>query len=164
LGAAASQAWYQIEYCTAAVPLATARRKISLALKDLPSIEEAQAALAACDDPDSPEAGAQRHQLAMAEMYEGQDDIDTELWGLRIGDWAAVGLPGEIFAEIGLQIKQQSPFPVTAVINLCNDALNYIATRQAHGEGGYEPGWSHLGPAAEQQVVDAAVSLLHSLS
>ncbi len=163
LGGAASRQWYQIEHCTAEPQVATARQEITLALKDLPSIAEAREALSACDDPDGPEAGHQRHQLATAEKYANRAGIETEITALRIGDWAAVGVPGEVLAEIGLQIKQQSPFSVTAVISLANDSAGYISTAQAHREGGYEPKWSPAGPEAERQVVDAAVALLRSL-
>lgn len=163
LGAAAARQWYQIESCAEQVLVAAMRREVLLALKELPSVPEARRALEACDDPDSPAAAAQRNQLALAEKYEGKPGIETELWAVRVGDWAAVGLPGEILVEIGLQIKQQSPFGLTAVISLCNDSIGYISTAQAHREGGYEPTWSAPGPEAERQIVDAALQLLNSL-
>ena len=163
LGAAAVRAWYQIESCCADARVATGRREVCLALKDLPSIEEAREALAACQDPEGPDASYQRGRLSLAEKYDGKEGIETEIWAMRIGDWAAVGLPGEILVEIGLQIKQQSPFPVTAVVSLCNDSVGYVSTAQAHSEGGYEPGWSAPGPEAEGQLVQPAIELLKSL-
>jgi hypothetical protein len=57
---------------------------------------------------------------------------------LRIGDVGIVGLPGEIFVEIGLAIRKGSPAPRTMVIELANDWLGYIPTDLALREGSYE--------------------------
>lgn len=58
---------------------------------------------------------------------------------LRIGDEAAlVGVPGELFSEIGLQIKRRSPLPNTMICGYSNGTLGYIPSRKAVQEGGYE--------------------------
>ena len=163
LGAAAAHAWHQVEDCAEDAHVAAVRREVGLALKGLPTVAEAQAALDACEDPAGPGAAFQRQTLNLARRYEGKDAIATEMWAARVGDWAAVGLPGEVLTEIGLQIKQRSPFPVTTVISLCNDAIGYISTARAHREGGYEPTWSAPGPQAEEQVVETALEMLAEL-
>ncbi|MBI3945144.1 MAG: hypothetical protein HY321_04440 [Armatimonadetes bacterium] len=63
---------------------------------------------------------------------------DVPIQALRVGDLGIVGLPGEVFAQIGLEIKARSPFPQTMVIGLANDCAGYIATDQALDEGSYE--------------------------
>ena len=57
---------------------------------------------------------------------------------LRIGDLGITGLPGEVFTEIGLDIKSRSPFAQTMNIGIANDTVGYVATDQALGEGSYE--------------------------
>lgn len=57
---------------------------------------------------------------------------------LRIGELGIVGLPGEVFTQIGLDIKQRSPFAQTMNIGLANDTVGYVATDQALEEGSYE--------------------------
>lgn len=57
---------------------------------------------------------------------------------LRVGELGIVGLPGEVFTEIGLDIKQRSPFAQTMNIGLANDTVGYVATDQALAEGSYE--------------------------
>lgn len=57
---------------------------------------------------------------------------------LRIGDLGITGLPGEVFTEIGLDIKLRSPFAQTMNIGIANDTVGYVATDQALEEGGYE--------------------------
>ena len=76
---------------------------------------------------------------------------------------AMVGLPGEVFVDLGLAIKKASPFPTTLVVELCQDECGYIPTRKAFGEGSYETVNSRIAPGGGELMVDAAVSLLKGL-
>ena len=53
-------------------------------------------------------------------------------------DVAWVSLPGEIFVELGLAIKQDSPFPHTIIAELANGSIGYIPARRAYAQGNYE--------------------------
>ena len=58
---------------------------------------------------------------------------------MRIGDAVLVALPGEVFLEIGLAIKQQAgPEHVFVVAYSNNCEIGYIPTAAAFPEGGYE--------------------------
>jgi len=86
--------------------------------------------------------------LALAEGWTGETKT-TEVQALAIGDdLAVVGLPGEIFAELGL----------------ANEALRYVPTRRAFSEGGYEPISSRLQPGGGERLVDETLALLATLS
>ena len=74
-----------------------------------------------------------------------------------------MALGGEVLVEIGMQIKQRSPFPVTMVVSLGNGCVGYLSTDNAMREGGYEPTWSPVGPGTERVLVDTAVALLEEL-
>ena len=87
----------------------------------------------------------------------------TWVQALRVGDLALVGVPGEFFCELGLAIKQRSPFPQTMVLELANDCVGYIPTRRAFEEGAYEPESSPYAPGFGEQIVEAAVDLLSRL-
>ena len=69
-------------------------------------------------------------------------------------------LPGEIFVELGLAIKQDSPFPRTIIAELANGAIGYIPARRAYAQGNYEvdqrPLRRGLGRAAGQRGRSAA--------
>lgn len=104
------------------------------------------------------------HVLSLIDM---PSTIQTEVQALRIGESAWVALPGEIFVEIGLAIKEASPSADTFVVGLCNDSLGYIATDHAlTAEGGYET-WagtgSRVGVGAEGILVETAGKLLRDL-
>lgn len=64
--------------------------------------------------------------------------LETLVSAGRVGDAAWAGMPGEVFCELGLAIKQQSPFPHTMPIELANDYLGYICTPEGIEQGGYE--------------------------
>lgn len=63
---------------------------------------------------------------------------ETLVQAFRIGDLGLVGLPGEIFVEIGLEIKKRSPFRRTLITELANDATGYMPSPTAFDQGSYE--------------------------
>ncbi|MCX6901057.1 MAG: hypothetical protein NT105_20475 [Verrucomicrobia bacterium] len=59
--------------------------------------------------------------------------------GIRIGDdFAIVTNPDELFCEIGMSIKKQSPFKHTMVVEQTNGAHGYVPTAKAFEGGSYE--------------------------
>lgn len=65
--------------------------------------------------------------------------FQTEVMALRIGDeLALVSLPGEIASEIGLTIKQGSPFTYTCPVGLANDKVGYVISTESRARGGHE--------------------------
>ncbi len=64
----------------------------------------------------------------------GTSDIQL----IRIGDFQLVAIPGEVFVEFGLTIKEASPTPHTAIVSLANDYVGYMPTAEAFSQGGYE--------------------------
>lgn len=96
------------------------------------------------------------------------EEQETEIMALRIGECALVGLPGEIFVELGLAIKERSPFETTLVASLANDYVGYVPTRRAQEEeGGYET-WASRSALPEagtgEKMVETAVRLLDKLT
>ncbi len=94
----------------------------------------------------------------------GMQSLPMDVQAFRLSsDVALVALPGELFAEFGLAIKEQSPFPTTFVVELANDYPGYIPTKRAFAEGSYEPTNSKLEPGGGEMLVEAAVGLLNKL-
>jgi len=90
--------------------------------------------------------------------------LTVPVQALRVGDIAIVGVPGELFVELGLTLKQESPFTHTFVAELANGGIGYIPTRKAYDEGGYEATSTVLAPGSGEQLVEAGLSLLNSLA
>ena len=95
----------------------------------------------------------------------GGSTVPLEVQAFRLSDdVAVVGLPGEVFVEIGLAIKKASPFPVTLVIELCQDDVAYVPTRKAFAEGSYETVNSRIAPGGGETMTDTAIRLLEELA
>lgn len=99
------------------------------------------------------------YKILAVEMRRGKT-IPLEVQVFRLSrDAAVVGLPGEVFVDLGLAIKHASPFPTTLVIELCQDAPGYIPTKKAFNEGSYETVNSRIAPGGGEMMLDAAIRL-----
>jgi len=91
----------------------------------------------------------------------------TWLQAMVIGDVAIVGVPGEFFTKLGLDIKNRSPFRYTYIAELANDWIGYLPDLDAHKLGGYQV-WSGLHSYAEpgtgERIVDEAIDMLVELA
>lgn len=76
---------------------------------------------------------------------------------------AWVSLPGEIFVELGLALKQDSPFPHTIIAELANGSVGYIPARRAFAQGNYEVVSSRCAEGGGELLVATAVRLLKEL-
>ncbi|QDT41979.1 Neutral/alkaline non-lysosomal ceramidase [Gimesia alba] len=67
-----------------------------------------------------------------------EDSLTVTIQAIRIGDYAIVGIPFETLVEIGLELKDRSPFARTMVIGLANGRHGYLPPPEQHRLGGYE--------------------------
>ncbi len=91
--------------------------------------------------------------------------LDTEVQAIALGDELAwVGMPGDAFVELGLAIKQNSPFARTIVGEQSGSgAISYVPNRKAFPEGAYEVISARFSPGGGERLVDAAIGLLMEL-
>ena len=142
--------------------LGVASARISLPLR---SVSDAQVASARAD---SSKVGTsalpfltQVDIVATLDLASRGPSLDAEVQVFRLHpDLAIVLLPGEVFAELGLAIKQGSPFTHTLVIELSNDNPAYIPTEKAFKEGSYETVNSRIAPGGGERLVAEAIRLL----
>ena len=119
---------------------------------------------------DEPKAGqptfletVKAFQVLDVEAREGKP-LEVEVQVVALGDEVAwVSLPGEIFVELGLAIKQDSPFRHTIIAELANGAIGYIPARRSYAQGNYEVVSARCAEGSGERLVDAAVGLLKSL-
>jgi hypothetical protein len=82
---------------------------------------------------------------------------------LRINDsliWAA---PVELFCEISMAVRKESPYAHTFYFGYTNGWFGYLPTAQAFGEGGYEPRTSPFTPQAESDLVKGVTALIQEV-
>jgi len=166
LGAEAAKTYLSIDECQGDIALALKQAHIFLPFNPhIPPLAEAQAALAAHPQPESTAAASLRQAVHLARLKQDMPQgYPAEIWALRLGEGALVTMPGEVLVEIGLQIKQRSPFVATMPISLANGSIGYLPTDHACYEGGYEPEWSPVGPGTERALVQTALQLLGELA
>ena len=71
----------------------------------------------------------------------------------------------EVFAEIGLELKQRSPIRPLMNISIANGSHGYLPTPEQHRLGGYETwiGVNQVELDASVKMVDALIEMLGAL-
>ncbi|WP_145088058.1 hypothetical protein [Anatilimnocola aggregata] len=91
--------------------------------------------------------------------------IDVIVQTHRIGDLAVAAMPFEVFAEIGLDLKQRSPIQPLMNISIAHGSHGYLPTPEQHRLGGYETwiGVNKVQLDASVKLVDALAEMLGEL-
>lgn len=101
----------------------------------------------------------------LAKLYKKIHDdprthIEIQQICIKIGETAFISFPGELFTEIGMDIKAKSPFRQTYFLGLVNGKVGYIPTRKAISEGGYAVDTRQLDDTAESIITEKSIELL----
>lgn len=168
--------------------LTACEKEVEFPLLPLPTIEELTALIKKTEDEikAATDNGATEGELRVL-RYHGLNwarRIEKELRGgsprtsargsinaVRIGEGAIVTGPGEVFAEIGLAVKERSPAEVTLYAGFTNGAVSYLPTAAEFPLGGYEPVYgnkpyglpSQVTPDCERILTETGVALVTSL-
>ena len=144
----------------------SAKVKLPLAKTTPEDVEAARAVVTRLNGKDKPPAFLEQvraFKVLDVEARQGEP-IEVEVQVVALGDRIAwVSLPGEIFVELGLAIKQDSPYPHTIIAELANGAIGYIPSRRAYAQGNYEVVSARCAEGSGEMLVDAAVKLLKEL-
>ncbi len=85
---------------------------------------------------------SERHYRMLIESYSnGYEEVEgypMEQTILRLGDLAIVTSPYELFSELGLRVKKDSPFPYTLILSNTNGSEGYYASETEICRRGYE--------------------------
>ena len=168
-------------------PLASIRKVLSLPLNPSLTVADMEKELAerSADYEARQKAGAKRdvlnpiryhiswlsEMLKMAALAPLPEEVEGEIWVGRLGDCAIVGTPGELFTEIGAEVRKRSPFATTLFAGYCQGVLGYVSTPEEYQWGGYEPtvaqrGYGHpapFAPAASRILIEECVALLEKV-
>jgi neutral ceramidase len=108
------------------------------------------------------------------EVHEEEGHLYTpgEMQALRLNDAVVVGAPGEVFVEIGLEVKDRSPLDHTFFAAYTNGCISYVPVPEAYPEGGYEVSRAYIGyrlpapvaPETAELMVNTALELVDNLS
>ena len=93
------------------------------------------------------------------------ETLDFPLQAFRIGPVGIAAIPAEVFAEIGLEIKEKSPFETSFTLSLANGYLGYLPTVEQHELGGYEtwPGTCRVEEHAAPRIVETLLGFFREM-
>lgn len=97
------------------------------------------------------------------QKLESGDPVEINLSAMKIGSILIAGVSGELMTEIGMRIKEESPYKNTMIITHCNGSSGYLCTNQAYPEGGYEVMVSRTMPGTEYLISDNLKKMIQSL-
>jgi len=104
----------------------------------------------------------EKTNLQQPEFRKGRGVL-VRLSVLKVGTVVFAGISGEVFTEIGMQIKEKSPYRNTIVVTHCNGSSGYLVTDKAYEEGGYEPRSTRVEHGAEKALVDNIIEMIGEL-
>ena len=101
--------------------------------------------------------------LRMCKMENGPDKFVINLVGVRIGNVALIGIPGEPFTDIGVGIKEEEGWSMIMPCALTNGNEGYFPMQSAYDEGGYEARTSPYKAGVAEKLIDGGRELLKGL-
>ena len=148
-------------------PVAALKREFEFRVRHFDEAAEDDAVSRYCRaafEPQNAEATIEVFRATRRQLAPRQGEVRrTWLQAIRLGHVVLVGVPGEMFAELGLAIRRRSPFRHTFVVGLANDEIGYIPDQRAFDHGGYQV-WTGLHSVLSrgdgERMVEAALGLL----
>jgi len=104
-----------------------------------------------------------RMRAERGDALDGLDAYPLLVHGIRLGPVALVGVPVELFSELGTTIRDSSPFATTLVCSYWNGYRNYLPTDAERERGGYEIDISPFRPGSDAIATTAAGRVLEAL-
>jgi hypothetical protein len=86
---------------------------------------------------------------------------NAEVQMLRLNaDHAIIGLPGEIFVELGLRLKLGAPTRWLAIATQANGNIGYVPDARAYAQGNYEVVSTRVKAGSGERLIDTALQFL----
>lgn len=104
-------------------------------------------------------AGTEKHLKKVDEkLY-----LPSEIAYFQFGPAEFLCIPGELFPELGHQIREQMKAEYKFLLGLCNNEIGYIVPEEQWKESGYEESMS-LGKPTAKTLLDGIAELMNSPS
>jgi len=99
----------------------------------------------------------------MCRLENGPENFEFELTGMKLGEVAFVGIPGEPFTDVGVGIKDTEGWPIILPCALTNGSEGYFPMMSAYDEGGYEALSSRFKAGVAEKIIEESKNLLNEL-
>lgn len=101
--------------------------------------------------------------IGYLKSFSSNGPLKAEVTGVKVGDFVLITFSGELFSQIGLDIKKNSPFEYTFVTGYTNGSVGYSPTADAYGGDAYEVSGSDLAPEWQKIFEEKAYEILNKL-
>ena len=102
-------------------------------------------------------------QAYAAKSPAGADLVRVPVRFLRINDTVVWGSPIELFCEVALRVRAESPFRHNFFFGYMNGWLGYLPTGEAFRDGGYEPRTSPFSPQVEKDYTEGVIAFIDGM-
>lgn len=100
---------------------------------------------------------------SIEEQAKNPAPVRMPMQAIRLGNVVFATFPNEVYSEIGLAVKKQSPYKKTFIFTVAGGHGGYIPTAAEYLEGGYVANGSHFAPESEQVMVRSSLELIGRL-
>ena len=109
-----------------------------------------------------------KETILLDALIKKEPTAQVEVQAIQVGPAVFVSNPAELFCQLGLDIKEQSPFKFTFPVELANGCFGYVPTEEAFSPqgGGYETrltAYSNLEIMAGPKMVEAGLELVRQM-
>lgn len=149
------------------IPLAMAQQELTLNVRK-PTPDQVARAKQFLAEPDEknlpPRARPYAAWTLELDAHPGTEDIILQ--AVRVGDVGITSIPCEVFVEIGLRLKEQSPLKPSFTMELANGHYGYLPTPRQHDLGGYETwlGTNRLEVEASDRIEEVLSKLMQQVA
>lgn len=104
-----------------------------------------------------------RHAISVVSKAGNPETQEVPLYAFSIGEFGICYAPFELFAELGLSIKEGSPFKATFVCCYSNYIFSYMPTELAFSHGGYGPYKCNFARGTGEKLVSEYINMFNGL-
>ena len=101
--------------------------------------------------------------VRMCKLENGPYEFTLNFMGIRLGDVAFLGIPGEPFTDIGKALKSTEGYRLIMPCALTNGHEGYFPIKSAYDEGGYEARSSRYKAGVSEKIIEGGKALLGEL-
>ena len=99
----------------------------------------------------------------MVRLEHGPDYYDMTLQAIALGNIALLGIPGEPFSGVGIELKKAPGWDLVLPCCLVNGSTGYFPMQEAYDEGGYEARSSRFKAGVAEHIIAEGTKLLGEL-
>ncbi len=93
-------------------------------------------------------------------LKDAPDAFSMHLIGLKVGDVALLGIPGEPFGQVGVELRKAADWELI-LPSCCSNGYNgYFPMMECYEEGGYEARSSRFKPGVAELIIEEGTALL----